>query len=100
MADAPQASPDTRAVQTVYPTDLVDRLDAQCERLMIGRPLVLSRALALILSHLESMPDPLTGLSVRPLVTAAPGVTGFAPVLPNTVGSTGASGGARLRAAD
>lgn len=68
--------PEQKSIQVTVPFDLVDRLDVVCARLMIGRPLVVARAVAAMVDHLEAMPDPLAGLRVAS-GTPAPAASGL-----------------------
>lgn len=45
-------------VQIRVPADLLARLEAQCDRLMVGRNLVIVRSVEHVVRFLESRPDP------------------------------------------
>lgn len=79
MPDANQSpTPETRQASFTLPTGLVDRLDAVSERLLIGRSLIVERALAAAVAHLEGAPDPLAGMHMTssPVLTSRGSDTG------------------------
>ena len=67
-----EQSPTARQASFQLPVDLLDRLDAQANRLMIGRQLIAERGLTAIVAHLERLPDPLSGLSIAPSGAGVP----------------------------
>lgn len=78
----PEVEATTRAIQFQAPAELIDRLDALCKGRGLDRTRVMNRAMEAAVSYLDSLPDPLDGMTFgRPNATGGFVARAVSPVV-------------------